>query len=303
MHNKTTYFQSLSEIVQRLKTQKRNNALHVYECHSLKVDGSFNAFSQTKTIEEAFTLATFGWKEGRNIITKLTKEYNDVILKLFPTQEWSTILNPSISGEIVNIEAALTNQPETMLHFAEDEEKVQLLSSGKMQRIIVNAGFTSAINVDTIFNRGAIIGCIINSMELAGFRTELYMTHPRVGDWGNGDIRVTYNTKIKSFNEDLDLGLLAFCLCHPSVNRRLIFGLLEQEREDWIIDKIVHCNYGRSSDLFSEDEIINFCSAFGANFSYGNIYFNIIKCNRPFEELLTEAKRVVQKHFTQIIIN
>lgn len=291
---KRTY-NSLTEVIKQIETKPYNKLFTNYNHYLKRSDAKNFEFTQSESLVDALNILKAGWKKGKDIIEKLTKEHEDAFVKLFPRQDFDLQLQPEISGEIVNVEATIMNLPENMLSFHQDEEKLRKLQSGKLQRIIISGEIPHHIDADTIFNRGAIISSMINIMELYGFRTELWLCHIRTGFNKNESVQYFY--KIKPFDNNLDLGLLAFVSAHPSMIRRINFALLEQEENDDVINNICRNCYGLCTDL-NEKEI----KEFGGDLNYGNIYFEKLSNNKPFVNLLEETKVKIQQHFTSIKI-
>lgn len=294
-------YHSLTEVIKQIETKPYNKLYnnkddynqfnYIKASHRKDFD-----FTQTESLTEALNIAKLGWKKGKDIIEKLTKEHEDAFVKLFPRQDFDMQLQSSETGEIVNVEAAIQNLPENMFTFYQDEEKLRKLQSGKLQRIIISGEIPWYIDSDTIFNRGSIISSMIHIMELYGFRTELWLCHIREGHYNSNEF-VKYFYRIKSFDSNLDLGLLAFVSAHPSMIRRINFALLEQEENNDVINHICQSSYGHCKDL-SEEEI----KEFGGGLNYGNIYFEMLHDNKTFIKLLEETKVKIQQHFTSIKI-
>ena len=291
----TRTFDSLEQALVKIETEPYNKDLLSANSRS-SVTGDFE-FTQTNSLPEAIALARNGWPLGNEIISKLTKEHSEMFIKLFPKQDWAIQLLPDVAGETINMDAVLTGQPETMMHFDVDQEKLQKNQAGKMQRIIIDTEFPWFIKPDTIFNRGAIVCSMINTMELSGFRTELWVTNCRHSINADVNSRVTYYYKIKSFDEDLNLNKLSFVACHPSMLRRIQFALLEQEPYDYIPAAYIYSGYGVPADITKEE-----IEKFGGELQYGNIYFEKLDDNRDFATLLADTKVKIEKHFSTIKI-
>lgn len=287
-------YNSLTEVIKQIETKPYNKLYNNNRNYCKHSEAKNFEFTQTESLKNALDLAKLGWKKGKDIIEKLTKEHEDAFVKLFPRQDFDLQLQSGIFGEIVNVEAAIQNLPENMFTFHQDEEKLRKLQNGKLQRIIISGEIPFYINADTIFNRGSIISSMIHIMELYGFRTELWLCHVRKGNYNE---YVKYFYKLKNFDGDLDLGLLAFVSAHPSMIRRINFALLEQEENKDVINNICERHYGHCKDL-SDIEI----KEFGGGLNYGNIYFEMLHDNKDFKRLLEETKVKIQEHFTTIKI-
>lgn len=285
-------YKSLEEALKQIEDQSKYHPNLKDPFHRQSVTGAYS-FTETKSIEEAIDLARYGWPKGKEIIKKLTKDHENLFHKLFPSQDFDIKITNDHEGEVVNMDNYLSGQPEDMMTFGQDEERIKKLSSGKMQRIIVYADIAAYISTDAVFNRGAIISSMINIMELYGFRTELWAYQSSY----IGDNHSAYIFKLKNFDEDLDLNKLSFVFCHPSMTRRIQFALLEQEENGhfWVSH-----NYGYPKDI-SSDKIL---SEFGSKetLNYGNIYFECLTCNKTFKQLLDGTELKLKEHFTSIKI-
>lgn len=254
-------------------------------------------FTETKNLEEAISLCRFGWPKGKDIIKDLSIKHENIFHKIFPQQDFELKITSSEEGEIVNMDNYLSGQPDDMMSYGQDEDKIRKLANAKMQRIIVLGNYSSGISADTIFNRGCIIASMINIMEIYGFRTELWVCR-KVLDLGYKHT-AKYFFRLKNFDEDLNLNNLSFAICHPSFLRRLCFAIMEQEESNEIIrDFVNHGGYGMPTDLDS-NEILNEFGSLDFN-NYGNIYFEKINGNKTFKQLLDETEVKIKEHFTTI---
>lgn len=295
-------YNSLEQCLKQIETKPFNEKLQSYDRASITGDYTF---TETKNLEEAISLARYGWPKGRDIIKELSIKHESIFHKIFPQQDFELKINSSEEGEVVNMDNYLSGQPDDMLSYGQDEERIKKLANAKMQRIIISGEISCNVAADTIFNRGCIISSMINIMEIYGFRTELWLCHVRKGGsfYRNKGIEhwIKYFYKLKNFDEDLNLNNLAFAACHPSMIRRLNFALLEQEEDNNdLIPYFIHNAYGRCCDLSSDEISYEFGSKEFNN--YGNIYFEWIGHNKTFKQLLEETEIKIKEHFTSIKI-
>jgi hypothetical protein len=175
--------------------------------------------------EESKLLALNGWKDGLKEIEKyraqLAPFITDKILR--PIQLYS------VSGYNVDVGAFLSNDPECFISRVYEERNYP----GKIFKIVCSISFSASITPETIIQRGAMICALVDALEYAGHRAEVYCnfaaakeqyyrdgTNKKYG-WFEVDV------KIKPSDQPVELSSLAFCLAHPSMLRRIVFSIAE----------------------------------------------------------------------------
>lgn len=294
MITKQHYFNSLQELAHKATNDPCNEELRPSELSS-----HITHCGGTASLAEAYEVVTDGWEQGRKIITAMTEKYNEVFSKWFPKQDFSNVFVKSFSGGTVDIEAAIKGEPEDMLEIVQDTSKINSSGGqrGKLQRIIVNCDCSGGIADETILSRGGIIASLVNTLELAGFDTEVIVCSRCIAC--DGSVDLTYYAIIKAFGSPLNLYDLAFALAHPAMLRRFIFSLNEQEPESEVAFNLIRRGYGRSADL-TETQLERYGVDTGVSLGYGNLYFAVIKSNYDFQTMLDNCAKVVEKHFTTI---
>ena len=310
-HNKQL-FNSFTDLLERVVNDEPHDLIE-----RDRASRDHNAyFNGTYRIEDALTIATGGWEDGRNKIYQYAKEYGHVWRKFFPQQNFSNKITTDVTGDIVLIEKFLCGDPEDMMTFKPDEENYKRLEksgNGKLQRIILNGVVSSYINIETIFNYGALIAALVQTMEESGFSVELDIvwkfgaSHylPQNEENPNDKTRLTYILQLKRFSETLDVDKLGFCVAHSSMLRRFIFSLMECEAEPFIRN-IVMRNYGYPINLTPE-EVCKFGASMennGGNLGVeGNMYFRLLDNNYTLDQLVKQCTAVVKEHFTEVSFN
>jgi hypothetical protein len=266
-------------------------------------------FTGTKTFEDAVSLATGGWPEGRTIITNFTKQYSGIWSKFFPQQDFGTELSGGVSGSIPQIGEYLIGNPESMLDFTPNEVESNLAGC-KLQRIILNGAVSCGIGIETILQYGGLIGALVNSMELSGFNIELiicwggssspFMSKNKMNS--NAEVYSRYSLTIKEFNQQLDTDKLAFCLAHSSMFRRFIFSLMEQE-DDYYCQKLGVPGWYSYPVNILEEEITLFGSEGRGVLKHGNMYFRMLDSNYNLDQLVEQCTAVVKNQFTEVNFN
>lgn len=186
------------------------------------------AWSGTDSMETALELAKFGWGDGLKKIRKLAAEVKVHFPDLFAKQEASEEITHSMVGNYEDPSLDDSPDPENMLKF---KPKFDELKYGSvLQRLIIESSSSGGITPETFFLRGACIVALVEQLETYGFRLEIILQDTTAnGMWGNekGQELAVIRTKLKSFEDHLDIDTLAFAVANPSFARRLMFGVME----------------------------------------------------------------------------
>jgi hypothetical protein len=307
------HFMSLYSFIESAKSRSHCPSLNLHNLSSR--DAGNKQWYGTKSFEDYVAIVNKGWDEGMEQIKKLTKDYQNIFNKFFPTQDYKQETQYGHHGEAIDINKFLANEPEHMMHFVQNEEDEEnLLRGAKLQRMIVNCCCNSYIEAKTIYTRNALISALINSMELYGFRVEVNAVFNYRGNNGYGGGN-TYSyqkfyVKAKAFDDDMNINKLALILAHPSTQRRAVFSLMEEEgnnnKENKIIcDEFILASYGRAIDI-TEEEIINFGTDPGSmsqRINSSNFYFEMLKNNYTLEQMVEQCNQKLIKQFNLVSFN
>ena len=166
----------------------------------------------------AFELANRGWSKGLDKMSKARSlvnipEHSDQSMQMKPFNE--------VSGDEVDVGMYLTGEPECMIDY-----QLRLTPSyGKVAKVIVNCSASCNVNSGIMFRRGAAACILIDALESAGVRCEVW-TMPMVTE--SRKTQFTSEVLVKKADQHLEPDRLAFMLAHPAVLRRLGFALLEK---------------------------------------------------------------------------
>lgn len=195
-------FQNTTEIMDLIETHPYKNP------HSQEPRGSFCPYSWPET-KSAFVS---GWKESEGM--KVSAEIMDLI-EAHPSYG----IQYGVTGDYIDMGACLAGVPECWGQVVEEPKAM------KKVRVFVNAAISSIVDSRTIENRGAAIMALIDSLRdngffveiTLGFRSENVPYLEKIVD-----IRITFLTD-NGYSRDA----LAFCVGHPGMMRRIIFGIRE----------------------------------------------------------------------------
>ena len=187
------------------------------------ITGDFD-FTGTHTWDEAHTLLTHGWSEGRSKLADST-EFAKAVTRQGISEAWQH----APAGAFPNVPAYCAGIAECMMTPPGEEQRTSL----PIVTIAVNIGAAHFTPTSVMINRGAAIVALIDSIEAQGQRVELICCTRSIlhGNKGPLDIRVT----VKRADEHVNLDRIAFTMAHPSMLRRMKFRIMEftLPKKDW----------------------------------------------------------------------
>lgn len=189
-----------------------------------------------------------------------------------PQPEWAE------DGDEVDVERYLAGEENCMIRFVPELTP----SYGKVAKIIVNLAASCGIDSDTQFRRGAAACVLIDALEGAGVRCEVWS----LPFWGKAGYDLFgARVLIKRPDEHVEPDRMAFMLAHPAVMRRFGFRLLEQQEGVW--GKMSHRCYGSPEDLPKQEQEEEGTIYFGRQYGcYGSDAGMIEEINRLLAEYL-----------------
>ncbi len=181
------------------------------------------AWRGTATWAEAIDLATDGWDTVRPEIERLAEHIKEEVRPLLVDTFRSDF---DVAGAAVDISRFLEGEPECMVQLT----PIKVAKPGRVISILVNTGVRSSVQPETVRKRGAAVCALVEVLELLQHSTEVWIESTGI-DSGepatSGKGPVTVLVKVKSAEDQLDIGLLSFALAHPSTHRRLVFARRE----------------------------------------------------------------------------
>lgn len=172
--------------------------------------------------KHARRLLTEGWAEGANKVKQVSLTMAQGEADGLPA------FYNDVSGPIGFAQAALAGDPECYLQY----------DSAPLSRPVVSlaVSITCANKLESgdFIRRGAVYLTIINALEAAGMRVELYaLIGTYSGSPSDKEGRVIFTAvRIKDADQDINLQALAYIIAHPAAFRRLGFAAIEKQVED-----------------------------------------------------------------------
>lgn len=194
------------------------------------------------TLPEAIRSARYGWKEGYD---KLAQSMSAIPTAISFAKIPSMGLD--VAGSFPFIPAAVAGDPLNMWSLNEDSSKTK-----PVIRIYQRLSYTANVNASNIMNFGAAVLSLVDGLEDAGYRTEIFGYRSSETLYKE----INFQTiKLKEASEPLDVSRLSFPFANPAMLRRVLFKLSE------VHPNVAFCRvYGKSCaadpKLFEPNSIV-----------------------------------------------
>lgn len=193
----------------------------------------------TRTFEQALKLARDGWPEGEAKVRTLARRLEIRLINRIVRED----VNYDVEGMTFDVARYLNGEPE---HWVCMEESTMQLHGQRHVKIMVCVSVSCGVDREVIIARGAALTALIELLEYAGQRVELWIADAQSNDVGRHPFYQRY-TKVKAYDQPLDVARTAFALANPACQRRLGFSLMEQARPD--VARKLSSRYGISVDV------------------------------------------------------
>lgn len=262
-------FDNITDLSQYLSSKQRK------EGRDNSSQSSDSSFSGTESYEEAFDL----FKYGDEKLYKKFKEQSSKINidKLLGNAVRKQKYENRNYGCVPNVPNYLIGNPLNMIN-----AEIGRISH-KVINIFLSIGVPWHVDKEDIINTGIIYLSVIDLLEKAGYRCNLY-----AGVTAHEGRHEYMYVRIKTDREPLNLKKLVFPLVHPSMLRRIYFRWAEVNDYDYDITG----GYGRNDDesdikkymknIYNEDFIL---------WTYNNIDKDKGHNIKKIEEILNDLKK------------
>lgn len=169
------------------------------------------------TFEQAIEMAKYGWPEGAQRVKELSNKLYDKVSSLIPKQE----VVFSVEGNEYDTDAYLAGIPECWSYM--DEHIVEGVGH-KDLKLYFNTTTSAGVNAKIMQAKGACITALVDLLERAGNRVEVWLGSPNQA-YSAG--KFIWQTCVKQAGELMDVDKMAFAISHPSSFRRLFFAAYE----------------------------------------------------------------------------
>jgi hypothetical protein len=193
----------------------------------------------------AIKLAKLGWTEHLKEVRMKKQLLVNRVGKRVKKQE----LVYAPTGTEFDVVKVMQGIPDPWASTAESE-KIVKGTGNKLRKLVVNVSMSCATSSKTIMTKGILITSLIDLLESNGYSVALDLASACGGVKNKKHQLIC---PIKSFNQATNLPLILYCLGHPTVLRRLIFGCQENALNlDWLDWTGVGFNYGHVASLDRE---------------------------------------------------
>lgn len=171
-------------------------------------------FSGTTSYKEAESLLLHGWEDVSCELTKCLNATN-MGLKTVSKNFYSPVgYQPCIPRYLIGL-------PDSMIQRKQVQQKQKVLN------IIKSICYSSKVKTETIKEESLKVLKLIQSLEVKGYRCNLYIVDG-IDKSRNAPEQTLIYLKIKDSKQRLNVKQVAFPLVHPSMLRRIFFGVTER---------------------------------------------------------------------------
>lgn len=182
------------------------------------------SFSGTATLEEAASLARYGWHDIR---ADIDATLSQITPRLAEVTRRRITRSRSVAGGAVNVARLLSGDPRCMTRTRLTAQP----TTGPLIRILVNGSASCAVSAERIKRRGAAVVSLVEAITLCGANSTVTIAFPGSSGAKDQYLHASF-VDIKREESALDIDALMFAAAHPSMLRRIMFAAWETEPED-----------------------------------------------------------------------
>lgn len=200
-------------------------------------------FTGTASLDEAVTLAQYGYTEVRPQVERLMEIMEERLAERFGNR---FVTEYAVSGGSVDMGKFVTGEPECMLDWAQEPAA----SMGRVVKVVIAGSVSWQIDKQWIMSRGTAVLALVDTLHKLGVGVELWWESTVNGKTTpDGANKFTTAVKLHDSAEPMDIDNLMFALAHPSMLRRMMFSVKEQSRYRKEIGAYDGQGYGTSTDM------------------------------------------------------
>lgn len=172
-------------------------------------------FTGTESFEQAADFLLHGWKIGAEKLAKSARkiESSGTVEKMRPQR--------SVAGFQAVVPAYLNGDPRAMISTQRKPVKQPVVNVMKM------IAYRGDVSGNRIFEESVKALQIVRQLEASGQRVNLWVVRAHSA----GGKTILCRVKVKGANERLNLSKIAFPMCSPSMQRRMMFRFTEVSPE------------------------------------------------------------------------
>ena len=236
-------FNSLSEVAKFNREAERTSFYGEFHI-SDEVSSNKDRFTGTHSYEEAEDLLLHGWDE---MAKELTEKLGNIKANSNKYKN-KTIYN--VSGYQACVPRYLQGIPTNMI------SNKRIVTKQKVLNITKDFGYSRKVSSRTIKEESIKVLKLINQLELQGYRCNVDICF--VNKHNRGNTYDCISIRIKNASQKMNIKKMAFPLVHPSMFRRIMFGLMERlpECENYGYGYGYCTKYDETKHLFKDEYYI-----------------------------------------------
>lgn len=200
--------------------------------------------------DEALDLARNGWAEGESKVGAICRRLEDKIAHRIVRDDW----NYDVEGQAFDVARYLQGEPE---HWSRPEESYTITGHGERHvKIVFNGTSAWFVSAKAIIIKGAAIAALVEMLEYANQRCEVWLVMSVGSRLTKNLTKATFATatRVKAYDQPLEISRLAFALAHPASLRRLHFAAAEGAHKSIVEGVSAPCSYGRACEFNELDD-------------------------------------------------
>lgn len=176
------------------------------------------------TFEAAHTIAQQGWAQGRTLLDPYRASLDNAIQHA--TKQTVETYQAAVTGSMVDVGSYLSGIPEYMIDTVASDVPRAGTQRSQLVHIGVSIGYAQYIMEPAIHARGAIVVCLAEILEAAGYRvaiTAVRTTSTPTTTRPRKKLTRREVVPIKHHKDPVQRDQLLFALAHPAFLRRYCF--------------------------------------------------------------------------------
>lgn len=203
-------FRSINEF-EKFITKQPFNVAFSNKCKE-SIYGS-KSFTETESFEEAVKLLHSGWQDKAK---ELTQKFKAVERDMAPVLKQQQVVG--VAGYQPIVPLFLTGQPACMVGSRMQPVKQKVVT------VVKSISYPGRVHSDKWTEQGLKALAIVKKLEQNGYRVNVDIIDGGTDSRNNG---FSCRVRVKNASERLNISKLAFTLCNPSIERRLMFRFEE----------------------------------------------------------------------------
>lgn len=239
------HYETFDDFLEACRKKPNFEALGIPEGHykKLRSHQKERGFFWTDSFQDAENLALYGDMSALQRVKEMGERLG---VELEGSYKEALTQYESVAGDIINLDAYLTNDPDNMYAF-----EYNITRGSKIVSLAVNTVCSAFVSAKTLMNKGSAVCILADILEKSGYRLEITMVQaigqPYTYDDKNSDF-ITISALVKRPEQALDLTRVAYAIGHPDILRRHTFRFEEALSTEEIEKFGIGSGYGRCVD-------------------------------------------------------